>query len=826
MIRTNKKVGTAHRIILAFLFSGYIPFAQAATLRVGPQHELKTIASAAKQAQDGDIIEVEAGDYVADVALWSKNRLTIRGIGQRPRIIANGAACEEKAIWVVRGGDITVDNFEFSGAKVGDKNGAGIRFESGHLTVRNSRFTGNENGILTDSGDMTLNIENSEFDNNGAGDGQSHNLYVGEIRRLRVTGSYFHHANVGHLLKTRAAENHITYNRLTDEAEGRASYELEFPNGGIAHVIGNMIEQSVTTENSTLISYGAEGYKYPINRLYLINNTLIDRKSASIWPWNPGGSFLIVYPGSRSVKALNNLLVGKRSLPEMEGVFVNNLNVNEEIFVAPDHYDLRIKGKAAADYIFETPVGEKGEILSPTREYLHLTRTQRLSGAPRLPGARQTQTDDASGTLRRTHAYAITPKTSLITVLFQELMTRTPGELMRYAERRLIGHPKLEAVILPVFNFLRPFIERPVNGPLPTLGKGQQTQALPFQRYTADGQPIPTNHIAPEEPSSQPGSQVKLLTSIEEIRDAITKAQPGDTLEIMPGTYKMHGNLRIRNGGLPGQPIVLRASKPGTVIIESTALEGFHVLAPWWVFENLVIRGVCAEHTYCEHAFHIVGKATNIVIRNNRLEDFNAQIKVNGLENDFPDNGLVQYNTLTNTSPRNTANPVTPIDIVAADRWVIADNLISNFAKGDGDRISYGAFMKGSGSKGSIERNLVICSTDNISQPGNRVGLSLGGGGTDKKSCRDRRCITEYSQGRISDNIIAHCNDFGIYINEANQSIISNNTLANTYGIDVRFPVASAHIEGNTLDGVIRSRDDATIKQSGNQRQRIVNFPK
>lgn len=42
-----------------------------------------------------------------------------------------------------------------------------------------------------------------------------------------------------------AAVIHIYYNRLTDEAGGQASYELEFPNGGMVYVVGNIVEQRV-----------------------------------------------------------------------------------------------------------------------------------------------------------------------------------------------------------------------------------------------------------------------------------------------------------------------------------------------------------------------------------------------------------------------------------------------------------------------------------------------------------------------------------------------------------------------------------------------------
>ncbi|MBK6295861.1 MAG: hypothetical protein IPF55_17555 [Rhodoferax sp.] len=228
-------------------------------VRVGPGQAIKSISVAAATAKDGDVIEVDAGEYRGDVAVWTKDNLTVRAVGGRVSLIAQGAAAEGKAIWVVRGGRMMVKGLDFSGARVRDKNGAGIRFESGTLTVSDCTFTNNENGILTGGNPKAeLVVINSEFGHNGHGDGQSHNLYVGAIASLSVSGSYFHHAKVGHLLKTRAAVNHILYNRLTDETGGRASYELELPNGGLAYVIGNIIQQGSQTENPHLVSYGAE----------------------------------------------------------------------------------------------------------------------------------------------------------------------------------------------------------------------------------------------------------------------------------------------------------------------------------------------------------------------------------------------------------------------------------------------------------------------------------------------------------------------------------------------------------------------------------------
>jgi hypothetical protein len=212
-------------------------------LHVGRTRVIKTIAESSRLASEGDTVEVDAGDYAADVAVWEHDGVTVPAVGGRVRLRAQGAAAEGKASWVVRANGMRVNGFDFEGSRVSGQNSAGIRFEKGRLLVRDCSFTDNENGILTSNQpDAELEIENSEFGHHGHGDGQSHDLYVGSIAWLKVTGSYFHHARVGHLLKSRATENRIFYNRLTDESGGRASYELEFANGGIAYVVGNMVQ--------------------------------------------------------------------------------------------------------------------------------------------------------------------------------------------------------------------------------------------------------------------------------------------------------------------------------------------------------------------------------------------------------------------------------------------------------------------------------------------------------------------------------------------------------------------------------------------------------
>ena len=76
-------------------------------------------------------------------------------------------------------------------------------------------------------------------------------------------------------------------------------------------------------------------------------------------------------------------------------------------------------------------------------------------------------------------------------------------------------------------------------------------------------------------------------------------------------------------------PIVVRSAAPLGALIRFDAVEGFKVSARHWVFEDLDIQGVCADHSDCEHAFHVFGDADFLALRRSRVRDFNAQIKSN-----------------------------------------------------------------------------------------------------------------------------------------------------------------------------------------------------
>lgn len=72
--------------------------AAAATLVVGPGQKVATVTEAARIARDGDVVEIRAGDYRGQPAVWTQRNLTIRGAGGRPVMLADGRSAEGNSI--------------------------------------------------------------------------------------------------------------------------------------------------------------------------------------------------------------------------------------------------------------------------------------------------------------------------------------------------------------------------------------------------------------------------------------------------------------------------------------------------------------------------------------------------------------------------------------------------------------------------------------------------------------------------------------------------------------------------------------------------------
>ncbi len=235
----------------------------AAVCALSPQ-PYPTIAAAVAASKSGDTIQVAAGTYpTKDVKIG--HTLTIAGRDGLVDVvpISSPKINVGKGLFIVgtatSAPDVTVTGLTFSGAKSGQSNGAGIRYQSGNLTLSHDTFHDNQDGILANpfvDGTGEIRIDNSIFDHNGAGDGQSHNLYIGFIKKLTLTNSRSTDAVVGHEVKTRAATGDIEGNTISDGPTGTASYSIDIPNGGNYLVRGNTIEKGPKASTPFLVHVG------------------------------------------------------------------------------------------------------------------------------------------------------------------------------------------------------------------------------------------------------------------------------------------------------------------------------------------------------------------------------------------------------------------------------------------------------------------------------------------------------------------------------------------------------------------------------------------
>jgi hypothetical protein len=382
----------------------------------------------------------------------------------------------------------------------------------------------------------------------------------------------------------------------------------------------------------------------------------------------------------------------------------------------------------------------------------------------------------------------------------------THSQRIRYVMRRLEGHPNLERLVHPPLLAWRTRLERPVPESLQP-GKGWQTNGpLPPLRYDAQGRPLAPDSRERAISPLPPRERLE-VADMAQLRRALQLARPGTVIEVLPGRYRWSDTLSSQAAGLPEHPIVLRAARPGTVRFDVDTVQALVLRHRHWVVENLVMRGVCGEPRICEHALHVVADGFGLVIRNNRFEDFNAHLKINGESGLWPDHGLVLGNTLTNTAVRHTVNEsITPIDLVGASGWQVVDNRIENFIRPHLSKPAYGVFLKGGGGGSRIVGNWVICALSDVSQPGLRVGISLGGGGTGEAYMRPGSDGVEQRGSTVAGNVVAHCNEVGVDVNRSIDSRVLHNVLINTSGIGLRNG-ANAMITGNRLDGRIVTRD-------------------
>lgn len=261
-----------YRLILSFLMIFPVWAVQARVLEVGPGRPLTRPSAALAEARAGDVIRIDQGQY-EDCLVVTLDRITLEGAG--PETVLANRTCRGRGILLIYARDVTIRGLTLRGARVADRNGAGILAEGGNLTVERAHFVDNENGILG-GGNITaaVRIVASTFIANGKCEPVcAHGVYIGQAALLRIERSTFRDTRVGHHIKSRAGRTEIVENDIADGTTGNSSYLIDIPNGGDVLIERNRLRKGPLTSNpGTAIMLGAEGETQPTRFIRILDN--------------------------------------------------------------------------------------------------------------------------------------------------------------------------------------------------------------------------------------------------------------------------------------------------------------------------------------------------------------------------------------------------------------------------------------------------------------------------------------------------------------------------------------------------------------------------
>ncbi len=302
---------------------------------------------------------------------------------------------------------------------------------------------------------------------------------------------------------------------------------------------------------------------------------------------------------------------------------------------------------------------------------------------------------------------------------------------------------------------------------------------------------------------------------------ACQAAQPGDTIVLAPGVYRIEQESRIMIRNRPG-PVTVRGetNNPADVIVEGQGQDNEVVQmafnledAPRWTFRNLTTR-----NTYY-HGFKFDKGSTDCRLENVVMRD-HGEGGVKGTSapeaGKYPDRLRVENCTFDFT--RGGTRPVVEgIDGVAVRDWVVRGCRFINQNKVSGDP-AYAVFTKGNAGGTVIENNrFEDC----------YIGASFGGGGTGAAYFRDGDRSAEHRGGVIRNNVFIRCRDAGVYLNRAKNAEVSHNTLFDCgLTIQLRYKDTSARVINNLVkvsasapdEPLVRVRDGATLLEGKGNR--------
>lgn len=207
----------------------------------------------------GGDIRISAGTIYGQGAKITK-AVRIIGDGKgKTTIDGEGVAIEGKGIfdcWA----DSTFADLTVMNAAGGSGNVAAIRHEDGKLLLRRVALRHCQNGILGGKpSDATVEMDDCDVSDCGIDEsGGTHGVYFSAIAKATVNNCRFDNIHIGHYLKSRARENHITGNTLGVTFNDTKSFNIDICYGGRATISHNVLRQGPKGDNNCMISYGAE----------------------------------------------------------------------------------------------------------------------------------------------------------------------------------------------------------------------------------------------------------------------------------------------------------------------------------------------------------------------------------------------------------------------------------------------------------------------------------------------------------------------------------------------------------------------------------------
>jgi hypothetical protein len=264
-----------------------------------------------------------AADASAGIYHTPQN-ITISGVvdaangNQRPVILLGTAAAyntlSQAPLYIAASRGLTISNINVVGGPGANPGQAGIYIDgAANLTLRSLRvhsfIASNAHGILSSvNSSGTLTLDQIEVDHNGGPHTYADDVTVNASQNdphftLAVSGSYFHDAVLGHLLRSAAQNTLITGTYFegglplphTSDAE---SYLLDLPQGGNVSVRTSLFvkNKSGPDANGIAISYGDTGLTAGgVNNIDVENNDFVTY-SATYDGFHPIQPYLFFWP--------------------------------------------------------------------------------------------------------------------------------------------------------------------------------------------------------------------------------------------------------------------------------------------------------------------------------------------------------------------------------------------------------------------------------------------------------------------------------------------------------------------------------------------------